>query len=388
MSQADIAAELSPAHRKPLDPASPMPARMMAARGMAPLPPREMVMVLAGLSLDTDAALADAARASLAKLPDKFYDTALAGALPGAALPPVAMALAGRDGPLEKLVLARGTPDSVVALVAAHCSEKIAEIIATDQERLLRSHDLVGALRTNPALLRSSLDRVFDFLVRAGVIYDDFSEAADALARLSSTDFEQAAAKIDLPPEVQKLLEPDNPAVPAAVAETPPGPDDTVEGQAPVAELDEVLEANVSQEEKEKRVPMLKLVGQLNIAQKVALAMRGNKEARSLLVRDSNRLVAVAAIRSPRITDGEVKTVASSRTVCDDVIRIIGNSRELSRSYGVKVALASNPKTPLPMAMKLLPLLREAEIKVMAKSKNVSAAIAAQARRMLQTRGK
>jgi hypothetical protein len=298
----------------------------------------------------------------------------------------VAAALAGRDGPLEKLVLARGTPDAVVAVVAAHASEKIAEIIANDQERLLRSHDLVGALRTNSVLLRSSLDRVFDFLVRAGIIYDDFPEAADALARLSSTDFEQAAAKIDLPPEVQNLLESDGAAVPSPPAETLSAEEDTAEG-APTTDLDETLEANISQEEKEKRVPMLKLVGQLNIAQKVALAMRGNKEARALLVRDSNRMVAVAAIRSPRITDGEVKTVASSRTVHDDVIRVIGNSRELSRSYGVKVALASNPKTPLPMAMKLLPLLREAEIKVMAKSKNVSAAISTQARRMLQTRG-
>ena len=389
MSQADIAAELSPAHRKALDPASPMPARMMAARGMAPLPPREMVMVLAGLTLDAEPALADAAKASLAKLPDKIYDTALAATLPAAALPPIAAALAGRDGPLEKLVLARGTPDAVVAQVAQQASEKVAEIIASDQERLLRSHDLVGALRTNPQLLRSSLDRVFDFLVRAGVIYDDFPEATEALARLSSTDFEQAAAKIDLPPEVQKLLEPEPAAATAPAPEAPPPTESEENAEAaPVAGgVDEALEANISQEEKEKRVPMLKLVAQLNIAQKVALAMRGNKEARSLLVRDSNRLVAVAAIRSPRITDGEVKTVASSRTVHDDVIRIIANSRELSRSYGVKVALASNPKTPLPMAMKLLPLLRDAEIKIMAKSKNVSAAVSTQARRMLQTRG-
>ncbi len=385
MSQADIAAELAPAHRKALDAASPMPARMMAARGMAPLPPREMVLVLAGLALDADAALADAARASLVKLPDKIYDTALSGVLPPAALTPIALALTGRDGPLEKLVLARTTPDAVVAQVATLASEKLAEIIANDQERLLRSHAVVGALRGNTSLLRSSLDRVFDFLVRAGVIYDDFPEAGEALARLSSTDFEQAAAKIELPPEVRQLLEVGPAAAPPPADEPPSAPEDTA-GQPDA--MEDALEANIPQEEKEKRVPMLKLVGQLNIAQKVALAMRGNKEARTLLVRDSNRLVAVAAIRSPRITEGEVKSVANSRTVHDDVIRIIGNSRELSRSYGVKLALAGNPKTPLPMAMKLMPLLRDADIKIMAKSKNVSAAISTQARRMLQVRGK
>lgn len=391
MSQAEIAAELPAAHRKHLDPASPAPARMMAARGMAPLPPREMVIVLSGLTFDADAALADAARATLVKLPDKIWETALSSAIPAVALPPIAAALVGRDGPLEKLVLARSTPDAVVALVAANGSEKLAEIIANDQERLLRSHALVGALRANPALLRSSLDRVFDFLVRAGVIYDDFSETSDALARLSSTDFEQAVAKIDLPPELQSLLESsDGPAaVVAPVADESAASSETAEpaeAAKPADAVEATLEANIPQEEKEKRVPMLKLVGQLNIAQKVALAMRGNKEARALLVRDANRLVAVATIRSPKITEGEVKSAANSRTVHDDVIRIIGNSRELSRSYGVKLALASNPKTPLPMAMKFLPLLRENDIKIMAKSKNVSAAIATQAKRMVQAR--
>jgi hypothetical protein len=300
---------------------------------------------------------------------------------------PIATALVGRDGPLEKLVLARGTPDSVVALVAATASEKIAEIIANDQERLLRSHAVVGGLRTNPQLLRSSLDRVFDFLVRAGVIYDDFSESSEALARLSSTDFEQAVAKVELPPEVAMLLETGPAAAaPASVTAAEAAPADQVGETTPDA-IAEVLDANIPQEEKEKRVPIMKLVAGLNIAQKVALAIRGNKEARSMLVRDSNRMVAVAAIRSPRITESEVKSVATSRTVHDDVIRIIANSRELSRSYSVKLALASNPKTPLPMAMKLLPLLRESDIKVMAKSKSISAAIAAQARRMVQTRG-
>ena len=377
----EIIEALGEAQRKFLDPAS-GPARMMAARGLAPLPPREMVLVLAGLTFDADAALADAARASLGKLPDKIYQTALAGALPGSAMMPIATALVGRDGPLERIVLSRDTPDAVVAHVAVSASEHLAEIIANDQERLLRSRPVVQALRGNAALLRSSLARVFDFLVRSGVIHDDMSETADALARLSSDDFQKVAENVELPPEVQALVD-DTPPVaqtPAEAAHAAKADED--EGE----KLDQALDANVSQEEKEKRVPMLKLVSKLNIAQKVALALKGNKEARSLLVRDSNRLVAVAAIRSPRITDSEAKAVAGSRTVHDDVIRHIATSKELSRSYGVKLALAGNPKTPLPMAMKLLPLLREADIKIMAKSKMVPAAVATQARRMVQAR--
>lgn len=379
--QTEIAEALSENQRKFLDPAG-GPARMMAARGLAPLPPRDMVIVLAGLAFDADEQLASAAKASLTKLPDKIYLTALAGSLPPAAMQPIADALVGRDGPLEKVVLSRETPDDVVASIAAKASEAIAEIIANDQERLLRSRSVVVALRGNQTLLRSSVARVFDFLVRSGVIHDDMPETSDALARLSSDDFQKVADNVELPPEVQSLIEEapivaQTPAQAAASAAA-----DEAEGD----KLDAALDANLPQDEKEKRIPLLKLMSKLNIAQKVALAMKGNKEARTLLVRDSNRLVAVAAIRSPRLTDSEAQAVAKSRTVHDDVIRHIATSKELSRSYGVKLALAGNPKTPLPMAMKLLPLLRESDVKLMAKSKNVSAAVATQARRMVTAR--
>lgn len=379
--QAEIVAALPEAQRKLLD-VSGGPARMMAARGLAPLPPREMLMVLAGLTFDADEQLSAAAKQSLAKLPDKIYLTALAGSLPPVVMLPLAQALAGRDAPLERIVLSRDTPDEVVAGVATNASEHLAEIIANDQERLLRSRPVVQALRANTSLLRSSLARVFDFLVRSGVVHDDMSETTDALARLSSDDFQKVADNVELPPELEAFVETAPPVAQTAAETAHAAKADEAEAE----KLDEALDGSLSQEEKEKRIPILKLVAKLNIAQKVALALKGNKEARSLLVRDSNRLVAVAAIRSPRITDSEAQAVAKSRTVHDDVIRHIATSKELSRSYGVKLALAGNPKTPLAMAMKLLPLLRDADVKIMAKSKNVPAAIATQARRMVQSR--
>jgi hypothetical protein len=128
------------------------------------------------------------------------------------------------------------------------------------------------------------------------------------------------------------------------------------------------------------------LVSTLNISQKVALALKGNKEVRTLLVRDSNRVVAGAAIRSPRITEEEVSKAASNRSVSDEVIRVIAQSKDLCRSYSVKLALVGNPKTPIPVAMRFLSLLRESDIKGIAKSKNVSSAVAAQAKRLMATK--
>jgi hypothetical protein len=384
MSLAELLASLPEAHRKHLDPASPAPMRMMAARGLAPLPPRDLVTVLCGLALDSDAALAAAATTSLGKLPDKILTAALDGSLAAAALTRLAPMLAGRDDLLEKLVLSQSAPTEALAAVALTASERIAEIISNNQQRCLESEAIVRALRNNPNILRSSLDRLFDFLARAGVVYEDMPESEEALARLTSDEMLQAAAHIELPPELQSLT--DEEAVDeerlAAVTEalergSPPGTPSAEE--APAATPDGKADGPAAPH----RIPVYKLITTLNVAKKVALAIRGNKEARSILVRDRNRVVATAAIRNPRVTEQEVAAAASSRTVCDDVIRTIATSKDMTRSYLVKLALVSNPKTPLTHAMKMLPLLRANDIRVLAKSKNVSAAIATQALRLV-----
>ncbi|HEY1416299.1 MAG TPA: hypothetical protein VGF41_00300, partial [Myxococcaceae bacterium] len=110
---------------------------------------------------------------------------------------------------------------------------------------------------------------------------------------------------------------------------------------------------------------------------------KGNKEARSYLLRDSNKLVAVAVIRSPKITDGEILAVANNRAALDDVLRVVYNNREWLKDYRVKVALTKNPKVPLPVAMKFLSQLRESEVKDLARNKNVPSGVQVLARKML-----
>jgi len=91
-------------------------------------------------------------------------------------------------------------------------------------------------------------------------------------------------------------------------------------------------------------------------------------------------------IKSPKIQENEVENISKSRQVCEDVLRIIAGSKEWMKSYPIKVNLASNPKTPLPMAMKLLNQLRESELRKLSKDKNVSQVLATQARRMMDAK--
>ena len=100
----------------------------------------------------------------------------------------------------------------------------------------------------------------------------------------------------------------------------------------------------------------------MSVSEKLDLARKGSKEARAILIRDSNRLVQLAVIQSPKITEGEVLMVASNRQIDDDVLKHIALSREWLKNYQIRVALANNPKTPLPEAMKQIFFLKQREL--------------------------
>jgi hypothetical protein len=139
----------------------------------------------------------------------------------------------------------------------------------------------------------------------------------------------------------------------------------------------------------ETRPPPQTLYAQIlamGVPEKLKLALRGNRDARMILVRDGNRLVRRFVLQNPRISDAEVIAVARNRSVDEELLRRIVNSREWMRNYQVRLALATNPKTPLAVAIKQVGTLGERDLRALAKSKNVSQTIAAQARRLLLTK--
>ena len=125
---------------------------------------------------------------------------------------------------------------------------------------------------------------------------------------------------------------------------------------------------------------MTQKILRMSVSEKIKLATLGNKEARTLLLRDSNKLVSMAAATSPRITDGEIVGLANSRTVNSDVLRYIYSNREFLRNYAIKISLVKNPKVPLPTALKMMYTLQEKDIKELARDRNVPQTIQAQAK--------
>jgi hypothetical protein len=127
-------------------------------------------------------------------------------------------------------------------------------------------------------------------------------------------------------------------------------------------------------------------VSKLRTNQKIMLAIKGGKEERTLLIRESNRLIQVNVIRNGRITEGEVAYIAQMRTVNDEVLRIISLNREWMKKYPITKAMVLNPRTPLPIAMNQMKRLIDSDMKLLMKDRNVAELLRREAKRMLETK--
>lgn len=121
----------------------------------------------------------------------------------------------------------------------------------------------------------------------------------------------------------------------------------------------------------------------MGVAEKIKVALTGDKEWRALLINDTNKLVSSAVLKNPRITEGEVLALARNRSTGDELIRLIMLNREWMKSYAIKQALVCHPRTPVGQALRFMSILSEKDLKSLAKSREVSPVLVNQARRML-----
>jgi hypothetical protein len=328
---------------------------MMAAKTLVPLSPSDMLGALFMLTFDTEQNVRDTAAKSAAGLPDKILGSALRDE--GVQAPVLGWFLGllkANDTYSEMLVLNATTPDEAVAEVAATCSPKLTEIIGQNQLRLLRHEDILRKLCTNPNASQALIDSVCDFGVRSGLVLADVPQMQAARVRLFGPQ----------------------------AAEAPPDPGPTAEQV--LEDFKEVKDEGAAPMEEGKKLNLTQRIMKMSIAEKIKLATLGNKEARSLLLRDSNKLVCTAVIRSPRITDGEVLLCAANKAANEEVLRIIYGNREWTKNQKIKLALVKNPKIPLTVVMKFLNTLRDAEIKDLARDRNVPSGVAMHAKKMME----
>jgi len=124
---------------------------------------------------------------------------------------------------------------------------------------------------------------------------------------------------------------------------------------------------------------------QMTVTEKIKLALLGNKEAREVLIRDSNKIVSITVLHNPHITDEEIMKIAASTGTPDELIREVTRKKEWLKNYQIKKNVVSNPKTPLKAALRLIGELNDKDLEKLAKSRNIQPILASTARKILQS---
>ena len=367
-----------------LSPDAPGPARMMAASGMAPLPPADLLTVLYFLSYDKDSQISSKASKTLQDMPDKVLLGTLQGNLPPEVLDGIAPFLLGRDSAVEQIILNRATLDDThVWLAKKLTSEQLLEIIVANERRLLRTPAIIENLYFNQHTRMSSVDRAIELAIRNGVelsgipAFEETKQALDG-ELIFESDGEPTPDDLNFNNAVQTAKSLD---------------------EHPVEEINDVMDAlNADTPEEEK--PEVdkeaeKSVGNFNaqlstmmVSHKIRIAMLGTASQRSVLIRDSNKLVIMAVLKSPSVNEAEVRKYSALKGLPEEAMRYIASKRDWTKQYLIKLNLVNNPRTPIEHALRFMTHLRPNDLRALERSKDVPGVICKAAKELRKKRMK
>lgn len=325
-----------------LDGANPQLQRM-AADGLVPLPPEELIPVQVVLaSAGADAAVRELARRRLGSMEPKI----LARFLETAAHDDLAYFAEHAEHPLvlETLLRRRDVPRPLLAHLAPRLREDLQEVLLLRQDAIVDLPAILDALESNPRLSSYAGRRIREY--REHLLPRAPAEAAEPVAAPLEIDDEEWTDE-----QVAEAIE-EVKTVPAA------------------GEQDEDTGLSDAQ------IRMLPLPVRLKLARKAGRSLR------TILVRDPNPKVAVSVIKFNHVPDSEVELIANNRSVCEEVLAEIGSRREWVRKPLIVLSLVQNPRTPVALALKLVPRLSLRELRGLSLNRNVSDAVRSTARRL------
>jgi hypothetical protein len=341
---------------------APTNVRAAAARGALPLPRVTLVRLFILLLEDEQEEIRRAAEESVKGLEQDAIQEVLGD---HSCEPEVLLHFAKqaiREESLAELIAFHpSVPSGALAILASGGGAAVIDLVLTNQERLLAQPVLLEKLMINPALRVDQRGRILELLDRAMKLQEAAKEqraqaAGDGEAEDEAEDLEEAAQLLDV--DVGELL-----------------------SSSEIMGGEEFLES----EDMDLRNAYQKIIT-LNAAQKAILAMKGGREERLILIRDTNKVVAMAVLRNGRLTETEVESIAKMRNVTDEVLRQVGSNRDWTKSYPIILALLNNPRTPPSVATNFVSRLQNRDLKNLANNRDVPELIRKMAKRTHTTR--
>jgi len=147
-----------------------------------------------------------------------------------------------------------------------------------------------------------------------------------------------------------------------------------------------LIEREKRREARDRGLNLSLRIQRMSVSEKIQLALKGNKEVRTILIRDPNKDVALSVIENPKITETEVELIAQSRNVPEEVLRSIAKNREWMKNYAILNSLVNNPKTPVGVSLPLLNHLKNKDLHYIENSKGVPSILRITAKRLLTQR--
>ena len=381
---------------------APHPARLAAARGLLPLSQSELLEVLVALRKSDEAELAEAADATLSSQePDDLLLAAKDESTVSSVLEYLAKNSALSQDIHEAIVLNTSTPDgAIVELAATTSSASLLEFIALNQSRLINAPGIIDAVLQNPSRspeaerrVRETRKEFFEKERGARQVAEELrargNNAAAEFFETAELDTTSGELSFDDLLLIAQHIE----VVDADIDDSWLPAERYVELQSETSEehlaaVNRVLEHErlESGDMSPERVSLIRKIMFMNARDRMKLAMKGDREARGILVRDPNRVVCAAVINNPRVTDQEVENISAMRTVSDEVLRLIALNRSWARSYPIIHNLVRNPRCPIPTVVGILPRIRTKDLQNLSQNRNVSDAVRRQALRLTQAR--
>ena len=362
-----------PALLKFVGPEVPRAMRLTAARGTLPLPPKDLVNALFYLARDQDPEIKSLAEQSLLKLPPGVLNAVLSDPNTHPLILDFYARNLPQDSELQEVIaLNRATDDETIIFQASLTNKKLIDIISNNQIRLLRGPEIVDTLAENPLTSPAMIDRIMKFL---------------ELEAKKKPEEKKPQVGEGMEVEIEEVIEEEEEAEEIGPV--------TVEGEevenawtrfSYTQDLLEEKEYESKEEQEKEEQNLYRKIQNMKVSEKIKLALVGNMQARGILIRDSNKLVATAVLKSPRITESEIESITRSRSVSEEVIRQIAHNKEWTRNYQIKLNLVNNSKTPVSDALKFLNHLRDKDLQQVARSRNIPQPVVIAARKLLQTR--
>lgn len=316
----------------------------MAATGLVPLPPDELIPLQVGLTRSPDPEISSKAAQALADMEPRIAAEFLAEQARESELTYFAQNVS-HPGMVGAILRRRDTPVRLFVDLAPKLPPDLQETLILRQDAIIEEPRILVALEQNPEISNYTRRRIWE--------YREHLLPKDKVPPKSTAEIEAEAEALTVE------------AIEEAIEEVTKAPAEMTED----GELD--LRKLTAEQVRFLPVPM-----------RVKIANGAPRELRSVLIRDTNSQVAVAVITRNSIPDSEVEQIANNRQVCEEVIAEIAKKREWVRKYSIQKALVRNPRTYAPIAMKFVSRLMVRDLRDLAKDKNVSEAVRALALRL------